>query len=82
MPTDPTRDEMLAHLTDTMPEADEFDREEAVYWFACWHHSGQGSALYSALSLSPFSPGPIATAPERDSMADLCLDELEAHWPD
>jgi hypothetical protein len=43
---------------------DEFDREEAIYWFASDWHSGQESYLYSALSTSLLNPSPISTGPE------------------
>ena len=35
-----------------------FDVEEAAYYIAAHWHVGQWSNLYSALSLSPFKPGP------------------------
>jgi hypothetical protein len=58
---DPTREEMLAYLSDYAPsEEDDFFCEEAMYWFACDHHNGQWSNLYSALSTSPFRPSPFA----------------------
>lgn len=75
---DPTREEMLDVL-DAMAFADDFsnfDREEAIYWFANNWHSGQTSNLYSALSTSPFWPGPFAKEPEE--MATMLYEELEA----
>jgi len=68
---DPTRDEMLTHLVNNVPgadEASEFDREGAIYWFANDWHTGQGSNLYAALCASKFSPGPSTVGPEPDSM--------------
>lgn len=62
MSIDATRDEMLTLLA-TYDDYDEFDREEAIYWFANDYHGGQGSELYSALSTSPYSPGPLTNAP-------------------
>ncbi len=73
---DPTRQEMLDHLA-TLPfaaETDEFDREEAIYWFAADYHGGQWSNLYSALSTSPYSPGPLTNGPENPDL----YQELEA----
>jgi len=61
--TDPTREEMLAFLESQGCE-DEFDREEAVFWFAYSWHGGLWSNLYSALSTSPYTPGPIRNGPE------------------
>ena len=54
---DRTLEEMREHLTAACPEADEFDRESAIYWFAAHYHGGQGSALYEALSRSEYRPG-------------------------
>ena len=50
---DPTIEEMRSLLSD----ADTFDREGAIYWFAADYHGGQGSNLYSALSRSQYRPG-------------------------
>jgi hypothetical protein len=64
MTLDPTRTEMLEYLTsitDLDPETDEFDREEALYWFASDYHAGQWSNLYAALGASLFHPGPMAS---------------------
>ena len=75
---DPTREEMLEVL-DAVPFADEFcevDRDEAIYWFANDWHGGKSSNLYSALSTSPFWPGPIAKGPEE--AAAMLYEELEA----
>ena len=75
---DPTREEMLEVL-DSVSFADEFsefDREEAIYWFANDWHSGKSSNLYSALSTSLFWPGPIARGPQE--VAAMLYEELEA----
>ena len=78
---DPTRDEMIAvclayHFAS---EADEFDREAAMYWFANDWHSAQRSNLYSALSTSPYSPGPLASKPSADGfVSDLYLELVNA----
>jgi hypothetical protein len=56
-----------------------FDIEEAAYWIAADYHGGQWSSLYSALSTSPYSPGPgecsladgVLIADERFTAAEL-----------
>jgi hypothetical protein len=76
---DPTRDEMLA-LFAALPftdEIDDFDREEAIYWFASNWHGGQWSNLYAALSASNYKPGTIANGPEPESMSAILYEELE-----
>jgi hypothetical protein len=78
--SDPTRNEMLAFLIEQFPDGDEFDREEAIYWFANDYHSGQWSELYSALSTSLFNPGQIANGPEPESMGEMLYQELEAEF--
>lgn len=80
MTTDPTADEMREFLGASVfaDECDEFDREEAIYWFANDYHGGQWSNLYSALSTSEFSPGPIASAPH--GSAQYLYDELVAEY--
>lgn len=77
---DPTRKEMLSYLN-TLPFADqfdEFDREEAIYWFASDYQSGQASNLYSALSVSPFNPEPFATCVSET--AERLYDALETEF--
>lgn len=76
---DPTRDELVAALA-RMPfadEFDEFDREEAIYWFAANYHGGQASNLYRALCNSPYSPGPLTYGPDESSQ--LLYDDLVNH---
>lgn len=75
---DLTRDDiMLALLRDPWAdEFDDFDFEEAIYWFANDWHGGQGSNLYSALSTSEFHPSPIASGVDPASPAGLLYDEL------
>ena len=81
MPSDPTQNEMLTFLCGFYPyEATQFDREEAIYWFASAWHGGQDSNLYSALSTSPYSPGPICNGPEAGSMGEMMVEELEARY--
>lgn len=78
---DPTRAEMLAFLAGLYEgEASDFDREEAIYWFANDWHGGQWSNLYSALSTSPYRPGPISNGPEPDSIADWLIGELQGEY--
>jgi hypothetical protein len=81
MNTDPTRNEMLTFLCGFYPyEAEQFDREEAIYWFAYAWHSGQASNLYSALSTSPYRPGAMANGPEAGGMGEMLMQELEAKF--
>jgi hypothetical protein len=74
--TDPTIEAMRAFLTDQFGEADEFDREQAIYWFASDYHGGQWSNLYSALCTSEYKPGTIERGVEPETMADLCYQAL------
>ena len=56
---DPTREQMHDTL-DSLPcsaEFDEFDVEEAIYWFACNWHGGQWTESDSVLSTSDYHPG-------------------------
>ena len=71
--SDPTRDELVAHLTPMLDEleAEEFDQEDAIYWFAADNHMGQGSNLYSVLSTSPFSPGRLQSGPGSPAAVEL-----------
>lgn len=75
MISDPTHDEMVEYLTAQGCE-DEFDREEAIYWFAYAWHGGQWSNLYSALSTSSYSPGPCTMGPEDT----IWVDALEVEF--
>lgn len=70
---EPTHDEMVAFLKPhaAMYEADDFDIEEAIYWFANDYHGGQDSTLYSVLSTSEFCPGPLADGPQDDFLYRL-----------
>lgn len=73
---DPSGDEMRSYLR-SLPfadEFDEFDREEAIYWFANDYHGGQWSNLYSALSTSEYHPGPLTRGCEGSS--ETLYDEL------
>jgi hypothetical protein len=68
---DPTREDMLAFLQTEkliltgsyIASEDDFDIEEAIYWFSADYHGGQWSNLYSALSTSEFRPGMNARRP-------------------
>jgi hypothetical protein len=52
--------EMLDHLKKEFgSEADDFDMEAAIYWYASDNHEGQASDLYSILSTSKFHPSPL-----------------------
>lgn len=75
---DATRDELVAFCDAIAPDAtsDEFDYEEAIYWFASDYHGGQFTNLYSALSQSPFTPSILANQVNRDGMAGWFYDEL------
>ena len=79
---DPTLEEMrefLAPLAQQL-EANDFDIEGAIYWFAYDHHGGQGTNLYSALSQSQFHPGVNCNGPETDSIESYLLGELVAEY--
>lgn len=79
---DPTRDEMLAYLA-SLPfagEADDFDKEEAIYWFAADYHSGQTSNLYSALSTTELVPAAARSGPEKGSMSEILYEALESEY--
>jgi hypothetical protein len=78
---DPTREEMLTCIELGLGGVcDEFDREEAIYWFACNYHGGQDSNLYSVLSTSEYNPGPVMTSDKLEGMALLAYSELEAEF--
>ena len=71
---DPTRNEMLTFLAG-------FDPSEWINSTAKRQSIGSpatttaasGRNLYSALSTSPFSPGPLANGSEPDSMGEYCM---------
>lgn len=75
---DPTKEEMMTYLQQQYGREDGWkdEAEVAIYWFANFYHGGQSSNLYSALSTSPFSPGPIARGPEKDSMESMMYKDL------
>ena len=55
-----------------------FDLAAGLYWFACFHHGGQGSDLYAVLSRSQYNPGPLENGPCDGSQIvyDLLLAEV------
>ncbi len=61
-------------------EGFEHDAEAAIYWFANDWHSGQASELYSILSTSPFSPGPISTLESEGELVKMMYEDLEARF--
>jgi len=74
---DPSREEMIEHIRKVYGrEADEFDIEEAIYWFATDYHGGQSSNLYSALSTSEYRPGRSSSGPEEGSMGEMIYADL------
>lgn len=86
--TDPTRAEMLKTLVRAFraPRWDradwKFDIEAAIYWFSDNWHGGQWSNLYSALSMSPYRPGPLCRGPERYSaQIDMYAHLVETFCP-
>jgi hypothetical protein len=73
---DPTREEMLAFIDSMGGEFDDFDKEEAMYWFAADCHGGQGSNLYSVLSTSEYTPGMASNGPSDDFLYNALMDEF------
>ena len=76
---DPTAQEMRDFLKACQTYGDtedmSFEVEEAIYWFAYAWHGGQWTNLYSALSTSPYSPGPKSTGPEDNYLLDCLVEE-------
>lgn len=85
---DPTLEEMREHLKEQgLYNPDSTDLEEgeealdgnceaAIYYFASDYHGGQDSNLYSALSTSPYSPGPCSSLDSEGELARMAYDEL------
>lgn len=79
---DPTKEEMVDFLQNEFQSMDlgntDFDIEAAIYWFGNDYHGGQSSNLYSALSTSPFRPGPThkSIEDEESEIAMLMYNEL------
>lgn len=78
---DPDRDTLIEWLGNTPGdlEADEFDIEQAIYWFAASWHGGQWSNLYSVLSTSQYRPGAIENGCDPDSVAFDLYQQLESN---
>ena len=80
--TDPTRRQMLTHLSqayDLTEYAD--DAEIAMYWFAHDYHGGQWSELYAVLCGSPYRPGVLTNSVKKeDPLAGLMYRELEIEF--
>ena len=78
---DPTREEMIEFLaTQTCGEDMSDDIEVAIYWFAMYWHGGQSSNLYSVLSTSPYSPGPIGRLEGESDTVQSMFGALEAEF--
>ena len=80
---DPTHDEMLAYLDTFWGSSEdgwEDEAEVAMYYFANDYHGGQWSNLYSALSTSPYSPGPVATLADEGDMPALMYTDLQQRF--
>ena len=78
---DPNRATLIEWLGD-MPadhDADDFDIEAAIYWFAANWHGGQWSNLYSVLSTSQYHPGALENGVDPDSTAGDLYRELESN---
>ncbi len=75
---DPTREEMMDYLRLAYGAEEEWENEAevAIYYFANHYHGGQWSNLYSALSTSPYSPGPFTTLESEGSMATDMYNDL------
>lgn len=71
--------EMVKHLKSWGgPEANDFDIEAAIYWFANDYHGGQDTELYSILSTSKFKPGPThRSVKDEGETAEMMYEELE-----
>ena len=79
---DPTKEEMMDYLSSQFGNEEGFqdDAEVAIYWFSNFNHGGQWSNLYSVLSSSPFSPGPIARGPQPGSSEEMMYQALESEF--
>lgn len=71
--------EMVNHLKSWGgSEANDFDIESAIYWFANDYHGGQDTELYSILSTSKFKPGPThRSVKDEGETAEMMYEELE-----
>lgn len=82
---DPTKAEMEAFLacmvSDGGSVVDDPDLQGAIWWFAVDHHTGQGSNLYSAMSVSRYKPGALEVGASHDMMADAYNALIEEYGP-
>jgi hypothetical protein len=77
---DPTRKEMEKFLEGKKKalEAEDFDVQVAIHYYASEYHSGQSSNLYSALSTSKYKPGRSESGAEDVSdQAGMLYNELQ-----
>ena len=79
--SDPTRMQMLRAVLRQrwVDRDDKFAIEAALYWFASHWHSGQFSNLYSAVSTSPYRPGPLCNGLE-GGLEQIIYDFLVDHF--
>jgi len=79
---DPTKQEMLNVLADTMNTNDGFndDAEEAMFWFSYNYNGGQSSNLYKVLSSSSFKPGRFQSKPDEHSIVLYMYNELVSQF--
>jgi hypothetical protein len=78
---DPTREDMLGTLQRQFDaEFEPADFEVAIYWFAMYWHGGQSSNLYSVLSTSPYSPGPMGRLESEGDSVHMMYEALEAEF--
>lgn len=79
---DPTKEEMLNYLQQSYGREEGFkdDAEVAMYWFSNFFHGGQSSNLYSVLSTSRFSPGPLSRGPEPQTSEEMMYEDLVLHF--
>lgn len=77
---DPTRKEMEKFLEGKKKalEAEDFDIQVAIHYYASEYHSGQSSNLYSALSTSKYKPGRSeSSADDVSDQAGMLYNELQ-----
>jgi hypothetical protein len=74
---DPTYCELRDEL-DRCEDCDEFEKAEAIYWFAHDYHGGQSSNLYEVLCQSEFRPGIRQSGIDPQSIAGYLYNHLVA----
>ena len=81
---DPSREELLATINSLpfVDEFDEYDKEGAIFWFANDWHGGQNSALYSALSMSPYRHSALESGADATETMATIYDALVAAHTD